>query len=80
LATQQFLVLLFRVRVLVPQPIVKPIAHVGGRLSSSRAYLGWVGTWPLVVCWGYLAPSSSGLGHHPLKVAARVRIPLGLLL
>src|SRR6185312_10457371 len=24
------------------------------------------------------APSSSGLGHHPLKVAARVRIPLGL--
>ena len=26
----------------------------------------------------YLAPSSSGLGHHPLKVAARVRIPLGL--
>ena len=27
----------------------------------------------------YLAPSSSGLGHHPLKVAARVRIPLGLL-
>ena len=23
-------------------------------------------------------PSSSGLGHHPLKVAARVRIPLGL--
>ncbi len=33
---------------------------------------------PLVVCWGYSAPSSSGLGHHPLKVAARVRIPLGL--
>src|SRR5258706_4479107 len=28
---------------------------------------------------GSLAPSSSGLGHHPLKVAARVRIPLGLL-
>jgi hypothetical protein len=27
----------------------------------------------------YLAPSSSGLGHYPLKVAARVRIPLGLL-
>ena len=26
----------------------------------------------------YLAPSSSGLGHHPLKVAARVRIPLGV--
>ena len=26
-----------------------------------------------------MAPSSSGLGHHPLKVAARVRIPLGLL-
>jgi len=25
-------------------------------------------------------PSSSGLGHHPLKVAARVRIPLGVLL
>ena len=33
----------------------------------------------LVVCSSYLAPSSSGLGHHPLKVAARVRIPLGLL-
>src|SRR5204863_1184777 len=27
-----------------------------------------------------MAPSSSGLGHHPLKVAARVRIPLGLLM
>ena len=26
-----------------------------------------------------LAPSSSGLGHYPLTVAARVRIPLGLL-
>jgi hypothetical protein len=25
-----------------------------------------------------LAPSSSGLGHHPLKVEARVRTPLGL--
>ena len=24
------------------------------------------------------APSSRGLGHHPLKVEARVRIPLGL--
>ena len=24
-------------------------------------------------------PSSRGLGHHPLKVEARVRIPLGLL-
>ena len=24
------------------------------------------------------SPSSSGLGHHPLKVAARVRIPLGV--
>ena len=23
-------------------------------------------------------PSSSGLGHHPFKVAARVRIPLGV--
>src|SRR5690606_19308235 len=23
-------------------------------------------------------PSSSGLGHHPLKVATRVRIPLGV--
>ena len=26
-----------------------------------------------------LPPSSSGLGHHPLKVAARVQIPLGVL-
>jgi hypothetical protein len=26
----------------------------------------------------YRLPSSSGLGHHPLKVAARVRIPLGV--
>jgi hypothetical protein len=24
------------------------------------------------------APSSRGLGHHPLKVETRVRIPLGL--
>jgi hypothetical protein len=39
---------------------------------------GWRSWWRLVVCWSYLAPSSSGLGHHPLKVAARVRIPLGL--
>ena len=27
-----------------------------------------------------MVPSSSGLGHHPLKVEARVRIPLGLLI
>jgi hypothetical protein len=27
----------------------------------------------------YRPPSSSGLGHHPFKVAARVRIPLGVL-
>src|SRR5690606_41975604 len=27
---------------------------------------------------GRRPPSSSGLGHHPLKVAARVRIPLGV--
>src|SRR3974377_1104241 len=27
---------------------------------------------------GHTAPSSSGLGHHPLKVETRVRIPLGL--
>ena len=26
----------------------------------------------------FMVPSSSGLGHHPLKVEARVRIPLGL--
>ena len=26
----------------------------------------------------YRPPSSSGLGHHPFKVAARVRIPLGV--
>ena len=38
----------------------------------------WRPSGALVVCWGYSAPSSSGLGHHPLKVAARVRIPLGL--
>ena len=25
-----------------------------------------------------MLPSSSGLGHHPLKVAARVQIPLGV--
>src|SRR3954469_5265070 len=41
--------------------------------------LGWLLLAPLVVCFGCRAPSSSGLGHHPLKVAARVRIPLGLL-
>ena len=34
--------------------------------------------WRWVEFERYLAPSSSGLGHHPLKVAARVRIPLGL--
>jgi len=26
----------------------------------------------------FMVPSSRGLGHHPLKVATRVRIPLGL--
>lgn len=26
----------------------------------------------------FLALSSSGLGHHPLKVETRVRVPLGL--
>ena len=31
-----------------------------------------------IVADRYLARSSSGLGHHPLKVAARVRIPYGL--
>ena len=25
-----------------------------------------------------MAPSSRGLGHHPLKVKTRIRIPLGL--
>ena len=25
-----------------------------------------------------MVPSSSGLGHHPLKVETRVQIPLGL--
>src|SRR5271154_1821221 len=29
---------------------------------------------------GHPAPSSSGLGHHPLKVETRVRTPLGLLI
>ena len=28
--------------------------------------------------WSCLAPSSRGLGHHPLKVETRVRTPLGL--
>ena len=46
--------------------------------ANRRLTLGWHLSAPLVVCWGYRAPSSSGLGHHPLKVAARVRIPLGL--
>ena len=30
------------------------------------------------LCKQYRPPSSSGLGHHPFKVAARVRIPLGV--
>jgi hypothetical protein len=37
--------------------------------------------WFEITCLGYPAssvPSSRGLGHHPLKVATRVRIPLGL--
>ena len=32
-----------------------------------------------VMLVSFMVPSSSGLGHHPLKVEARVRIPLGLL-
>ncbi len=48
-----------------------------GRPSS---FPGWSVPGWLLDCFGYSAPSSSGLGHHPLKVAARVRIPLGLLI
>jgi hypothetical protein len=34
---------------------------------------------PVRLASRHLAPSSSGLGHYPLKVETRVRIPLGLL-
>ena len=37
-----------------------------------------VGSVTIVRPDGHPAPSSSGLGHHPLKVETRVRIPLGL--
>ena len=51
-----------------------------GRGRTSR----WNGTGPVLTSRcsqpdeAPLPPSSSGLGHHPFKVAARVRIPLGV--
>ena len=41
----------------------------GGRCCYCLGALNWMRRLP---------PSSSGLGHHPFKVAARVRIPLGV--
>ena len=43
--------------------------NVGGRRCYRLGALNWMRRLP---------PSSSGLGHHPFKVAARVRIPLGV--
>ena len=39
---------------------------------------GWLVNVPTGLNSLVLAPSSSGLGHHPLKVETRVRTPLGL--
>ncbi len=67
MATQQVLILLFGVRVPAPEPAGAPSNQVAGRVAA-----------PLALRPRSTAPSSRGLGHHPLKVEARVRIPLGL--
>ena len=61
-----------------PAQAVHFASFEGRPRADLRLVFGWLPSAALVVCWGYEAPSSSGLGHHPLKVAARVRIPLGL--
>ena len=50
-------------------PVIRGSSPCPG--ARERPLVGWAAA-------DGTAPSSSGLGHHPLKVAARVRIPLGL--
>src|SRR5881275_246461 len=53
-----------------------------GAAPQLRASVGDGGVATAIVCSPVptMAPSSSGLGHHPLMGAARVRIPMGLLM
>jgi hypothetical protein len=53
-------------------------AAIRGRRRAPGASQVTVPAHPLPSFGCFTAPSSSGLGHHPLKVEARVRIPLGL--
>ena len=54
------------------------IAQLGERLHGMQEVVGSIPTsstnFRTVFAW---SPSSRGLGHHPFKVATRVRIPLG---
>ena len=61
--------------------------RVRRRLSGRRSRVAWWIVRPALLdsdrsqrdkAIAYRPPSSSGLGHHPFKVAARVRIPLGV--
>ncbi len=54
-----------------------PVRRALGRSRGARAWL-WKRPSGPGLNWACLAPSSRGLGHHPLKVKTRVRIPLGL--
>ena len=47
-------------------------------MNWGRSYRKSAGSVILLSTGVVLPPSSSGLGHHPFKVAARVRIPLGV--
>ena len=80
LATQQVLVLLLGVRVLprASRPAKRTsVAPAAARRASPGAGWSLSGRWyPIRRDWPHRL---AGLGHHPLKVAARVRIPLGLL-
>jgi hypothetical protein len=61
---------------------LRAVAQLGSALRSGRRGPGFKSRQPDHTARAvkkYRPPSSSGLGHHPFKVAARVRIPLGVL-
>ncbi len=61
-----------------PHPARDPAPGAAQRLRLVRP--GDFGILPALGVVRVTVPSSSGLGHHPLKVETRVRTPLGLLL
>ena len=51
--------------------------EIGGLLVRSALDFVSRGGYVVSAFTGQTSPSSRGLGHHPFKVATRVRIPLG---